>query len=142
MRSGNLPEEKRTKKTSFKRYLKCVKSLKVKPLKAPKLDVPSKKAIHNLLCKDIRKMKKELQSVSVSKVSAIVSKHWKKVKDSNKKMKKYKDIYEKEKRRHEEAQQKCQENHVDEMEIINLHKKCNKTKAAAKTGAKAPHKGP
>ena len=113
----------------------------MKPLKAPKLDVPSKKTIHNLLCKDIRKMKKELQSVSVSKVSAIVSKHWKKVKDSNKKMKKYKDIYEKEKRRHEEAQQKCQENHVDEMEIINLHKKCNKTRQVQRHPTKAPRSG-
>ena len=86
-------------------------------------------------------MKKELQSVSVSKVSAIVSKHWKKVKDSNKKMKKYKDIYEKEKRRHEEAQQKCQENHVDEMEIINLHKKCNKTRQVQRHPTKAPRSG-
>ena len=31
---------------------------------------------------------------------------------------------------------------MDEMEIINLHKRCNKTKAAAKTGAKAPPKAP
>ena len=38
-------------------------------------------------------------------------------------MKKYKDLYVKEKQRHEEAQQKCQENHMDEMEIISLHKK-------------------
>ena len=53
-------------------------------------------------------------------------KEWKKLKASEKKIKKYKDLYEKEKQRHEEALQRYQENHVDEMEIINLHKKCNK----------------
>ena len=57
-------------------------------------------------------------------------------------MKKYKDLYEKEKRRHEEALQRYQENHMDEMEIINLYKRCNKTKAATKTSAKAAPKVP
>ena len=41
-------------------------------------------------------------------------------------MKKYKDLYEEEKQRHEEALQRYQEDHMDEMEIINLHKRCNK----------------
>ena len=41
-------------------------------------------------------------------------------------MKKYKDLYEKEKRRHEEALQRYQKDHMDEMKIINFHKKCNK----------------
>ena len=41
-------------------------------------------------------------------------------------MKKYKDLYEEEKQRHEEALQRYQEDHADEMEIIKLHKKCNK----------------
>ena len=143
MRSGNLPEEKRSKKTSLKRHLKCVKSVKVKPLKASKLDVPSKKTIHNLLlCKDIRKIKKELQSASVFKASAIVSKQWKKVKDSHKKMKKYKDLYVKEKQRHEEAQQKCQENHMDEMEIISLHKKMQQDKSSRKDRCKGTPQRP
>ena len=57
-------------------------------------------------------------------------------------MKKYKDLYEKEKRLHEEALQRYQEDHMDEMEIVNLHKRCNKTKAATKTGAKAAPKAP
>ena len=57
-------------------------------------------------------------------------------------MKKYKDLYEKEKRRNEEALQRYQENHMDEMEIINLYKRCNKTKAATKTSAKAAPKVP
>ena len=48
------------------------------------------------------------------------------VKASDRKMKKYKDFYEEEKQRHEEALERYQEDHVDEMEIINLHKKCNK----------------
>ena len=41
-------------------------------------------------------------------------------------MKKYKELYEGEKQRHEEALQRYQEDHADEMEIIKLHKKCNK----------------
>ena len=41
-------------------------------------------------------------------------------------MKKYKDLYEEEKRRHEEALQRYQEDHMDEMGIINIHKRCNK----------------
>ena len=41
-------------------------------------------------------------------------------------MKKYKELYEEEKQRHEEALKRYQEDHADEMEIIKLHKKCNK----------------
>ena len=67
-----------------------------------------------------------MQGVPVSKASAIISKEWKKVKASEKKMKKYKDLYEEEKQRHEEALQRYQEDHADEMEIINLLKNCNK----------------
>ena len=37
-------------------------------------------------------------------------------------MKKYKDLYEEEKQRHEEALQRYQEDHVDKMEIINFTK--------------------
>ena len=111
--------EQRT--TSFKRHLRTPR-----PLKTPRPDVPSKKTACNLFCKDIRKTKKELQGVSVSKASAIISKEWKKVKASEKKMKKYKDLYEEEKQRHEEVLQRYQEDHMDATEIINLHKKCNK----------------
>ena len=57
-------------------------------------------------------------------------------------MEKYKDFYKKEKGQHEEVLQKYQENEMDGMEIINLHKRCNKTKAATKTGAKGTPKGP
>ena len=114
----------------------------MKPLKTPKPDVPSKKTAYNLFCKYIRKIKKELQGVPVSKASAIISKEWKKVKASEKKMKKYKDLYEEEKQQHEEAPQRYQEDHMDEMEIINIHKRCNKTdtKAVTKTAPKAPPK--
>ena len=58
-------------------------------------------------------------------------------------MKKYGDLYETEKRRYEEALQRYQENHMDEVEIISLHERCNKTSAkvaamaGTKTGAKA-----
>ena len=41
-------------------------------------------------------------------------------------MKKHRDLYEEEKRRHEETLKRYQEDHMDEMEIINLHKRCNK----------------
>ena len=41
-------------------------------------------------------------------------------------MKKYKELYEEEKQRHEEALQRYKEDHTDEMEIIKLHKKCDK----------------
>ena len=41
-------------------------------------------------------------------------------------MKKYKELYEEEKQRHQEALQRYQENRADEMEIIKLHKKCNR----------------
>ena len=72
----------------------------MKPLKITKPDVPSKKTAYNLFCKDIRKTKKELQGVPVSKASAIILKEWKKVKASKKKMKKYKNLYEEEKSQH------------------------------------------
>ena len=61
------------------------KVFKVKPLKTPKSDVPSKTTTYNLFCKDIRKTKKELQGVPVSKASVIISKEWKKVKARGKK---------------------------------------------------------
>ena len=68
-------------------------------------------------------MKKELHGIPVSKASAIISMEWKNVKASEKKMNKYKDLYEEQKRRHEEALQRYQEDHMDEMEIIDLHKR-------------------
>ena len=119
---------KEDKDNFIQKALKVCKVFKVKPLKTPKPDVPSKKTSYNLFCKDIRKTKKELKGVPVSKASAIISKEWKKVKASEKKMKKYKDLYEEKKQRHEEALQRYQEDHTDEMEIINLHKGCNKHK--------------
>ena len=59
-------------------------------------------------------------------------------------MKKYRDLYKEEKRQHEEVLQGYQDNHMNEMEIINLHERFNKTdtKAAAKTGEKAASKAP
>ena len=87
----------------------------------------------------MRETKEELKVVTVSRASAIISKEWKKVKASDKKMKKYKDLYEVEKQRYEEALQRYQEDHMDELEIIKLHIRCNKTgaKAETKRGAKA-----
>ena len=81
---------------------------------------------YNLFSREIRKTKKELQGVPVSKASAIISKEWKKVKASEKKMKKYKELYEEEKQRLEKALQRYQKDHMDQIKIINFHKKCNK----------------
>ena len=67
-----------------------------------------------------------MQGVPVSKASVIISKEWRKVKTSDKKIKKYRDLYEEEKQRHEEALQRYQEDNMDEMETINLDKMCNK----------------
>ena len=117
---------KEDKDNFIQKALKVCKVFKVKPLKRPKLDVPSKKTAHNLFWRDIRKTKKELQGVPASKASAVISKEWKKVKASEKKTKKYKDLYGEEKQRHEEALQKYQEDQTDETEIINLHKRRNR----------------
>ena len=80
---------KEGKDNFIQKALKVCKVFKVKPLKLRRPDVPSKKTAYNLFCKDIRKIKKELQAVPVSKTSAIISEEWKKVKANNKKMKKY-----------------------------------------------------
>ena len=80
------------------------------------------KTAYNLFFKNIQKTKKELQGVPVSKGGAIISKEWKKVRISEKKMKKYKKLYKEEKQRHGETLQRCQEDHADEMEIINFTK--------------------
>ena len=67
-----------------------------------------------------------MQGVPVSKARAIISKEWKKVMARDKKMKKYKEVYEEEKRLHEVGLQRYQEDHMDEMEIFRLHKRRNK----------------
>ena len=110
----------------IQKALKVCKIFKIKPLKIPKPDVPSKKTACNLFCKDILKIRKEVQGVPVFKASGIISKEWKRVKASDKKMKKYKDLYEEEKQRHKEALQRYQKDHMDEMEIISFHRRCNK----------------
>ena len=76
-------------KNSFiQKALKVFKTFKVKSLKTPKFDVPAKKTAYNLFCKDMRETKEQLKGVPVSKANAIILKEWKKVKASDKKMKK------------------------------------------------------
>ena len=76
-------------KNSFiQKALKVFKTFKVNSLKTHKLDVPAKKTAYNLFCKDMREAKEELKGVPVSKANAIILKEWKKVKASDKKMKK------------------------------------------------------
>ena len=62
----------------------------------------------------------------------------KKIKASDKKMKMYRDLYEEEKRRHEEVLHIYQENSMDEMVIIDLQKRCNKKARKAPQPKKAP----
>ena len=71
-------EGKEDKDNFNKKALKVWKVFKVKPLKTPKPDVPSKKTVYNLFCEDIQKKKKELQGVPVSRANAITLKEWKK----------------------------------------------------------------
>ena len=56
----------------IQKALKLCKVFKVKPLKTPRSVVPSRKTAYNLFCKDIRKIKKELQGVPDCKASAII----------------------------------------------------------------------
>ena len=94
-------------KDSFiRKALKVCKVFKMKYLKTPKLDVPAKKTAYNVFCKDMQEEKKELKDVTVSKTSAITLKEWKKIKASDKEVKKYRDLYEVETQRYEEALQK------------------------------------
>ena len=65
---------KEDKDNFIQKALQACKVFKVKPLKTPKPDVPSKKTAYNLFRRDIRKTKKELQGVFVSKASVIISK--------------------------------------------------------------------
>ena len=75
---------KEDKNNFIQKTLKVCKVFKVKPLKTSKPDVPSKKTAYNLFCKDIRKIKKELQGVAVSKASAIISEEWQKLRPATK----------------------------------------------------------
>ena len=86
---------------------------KLKPLKTPKHNVSLRKTGYNLFCKDIRKIKKELLGVPVSKANAIISEEWKKVKASDKKMKS-KETFTK-KRNDDMKRQRYQEGHMNEM---------------------------
>ena len=65
---------------------------------------------------------KELMSATLSQVSAKISSEWKNVKDTDKKMEKYSEIYEVEKQRYEEAPQIYQEDHMVEAEVISPQK--------------------
>ena len=78
----------------IQKVLKVCKAFKVKSLKTSKVDVPPKKTAHNLFCKDIREINEELKGATASKASAIISEEWGKIKASDIKMKKYKDLYE------------------------------------------------
>ena len=78
---------KEDKDNFIQKALKVFKVFKVKPLTTPRPDVQSKKTACNLFCKDIGKIKKELQGVPISKASVIISEEWEKVKANDKKMK-------------------------------------------------------
>ena len=72
--------EKEEKEIFIQKALKVCKAFKVKPLKSPKPDVPSRNTAYNLFRQGIQKTNKELHGVPVSKASATILKEWKKVK--------------------------------------------------------------
>ena len=106
-------EAEEDKDSFIQKSLKLFKIFKVRCLKTPRLDVPAKKTTYNLFCKNVQETNEELKGATVSKASAIISKEWKKVKASDKKMKKYRDLYEVEKQRYEEDLQRYQEDHMN-----------------------------
>ena len=75
----------------IQKALKVFKTFKVKSLRRPKLDVPAKKTTYNLFCKDLQETK--LKGATITKASAIISKKWEKVKVSDEKLQKYRDLY-------------------------------------------------
>ena len=83
----NMHQNFLNKDKFIQKPLKMCKVFKVKPLNAPKLDVPSRNTAYNLFCKHMQKVKKKSQGGRVSKASAIISEEWKRVKASDKKMK-------------------------------------------------------
>ena len=67
-------------KDSFiQKALKKFKTIEVRSLNTPRLDVPAKKTAYKLFCKDVRKINEDLKDVPVSKASAIISKEGKKL---------------------------------------------------------------
>ena len=66
--------------------------------------------------------KQELNSTTVSQTNAIASRKWKKVKADDKEKKKHTDLCKTEKRRYRDNLQRCREDHIHEVEIINQQK--------------------
>ena len=97
----------------MQKALELCKTFKVKSLKTPKLDVPPKKTAYKLFYKDMQE-KKELKDATVSQVSAVISREWEKVKASDKKMKKYSELYQADKQQCEEGLQRYQDYHPTE----------------------------
>ena len=89
----------------IKKALKVFKTFKVRSLKTSKPDVPAKKTANNLIYKDMQETA-ELKGATIPQASPIISREWKKVKASNEKRQKYRDLYEVEKQRYEEALQR------------------------------------
>ena len=141
VRSGSSPGGGEEDQDSFiQKALKVYKSLKVKS--QTKFAVPLKKTAYNLFFKDMQE-KKELKGATVSQASIIIPRKWEKAKANDKEMKKYSDLYEAEKRPYKEYLQRYQEDHIDKVEIISLHKEGNKisTMAGAKGSCKDRCKG-
>ena len=97
----------------MQKALELCKTFKVKSLKTPKLDVPRKITAYKLLYKD-KQEKKELKDATVSQASAVISREWEKVQASDKKMKKYSELYQADKQQCEEGLQRYQDYHPTE----------------------------
>ena len=101
---GEFSREKEDKDNFIQKALKVCKAFKVKPLKAPRPDVPSKKTAYNLFCKDIRKTKKELKGVSVSKESAVCRRTGEKLRPATRRCKSRKNFT---KKRNDDMKRPC-----------------------------------
>ena len=104
-------------------------------LKTHKLDVPADKTACNFFTKICQRQKK---SCRVWVFPRHVLLYWKNGASDSKKMENYRDLYEVEKQRYDEALQRCQEYHMDEVDIVSPHKWWKKT--VAKTTTKASTK--
>ena len=72
---------------------------------------------------DMLETKKELKAAAVSQAGATILREWKEVKANDKETQKYIDLYEEGKRLYKLDWQRYQEDHIDEEEIISLHKR-------------------
>ena len=127
LQSGNPLDVKKEIRTVFiQNVLKLFKTFEGKSAARSKFDFPLKKIVYNPFYKKSTE-KKKLKGITVFKAAAIKSRWWKKINANDKEMKKYSDLNKAEKQKYEKDLQRYKEDHIDEVKIMNPHKRCNKT---------------